>query len=161
MKHAVTFYFLCALLAACASAPNGVEINGTVVPPVPTLDTARAEQGAELYLIHCAECHSGGLEGQPNWKQPLADGSRPAPPHDNTGHTWHHSDAMLLYITANGSTAFDPNSKMLGFANKLNDAEQRAILEYIKSHWGQREREFQWWMTATESDKKLIPTVTP
>jgi mono/diheme cytochrome c family protein len=159
MKNLVTLHFLLALvlLAACDTVPSTVEINGTVVPPVPTLEAAQVERGAELYLTHCAECHGGNLEGQPNWKQPLADGSRPAPPHDNGGHTWHHSDAMLLYITANGSTAFDPNSKMLGFAEKLTDAEQRAILDYIKSHWGQREREFQWWMTATQSDTDLIP----
>lgn len=163
MKRPITFYFLFSvvLLTACASAPSGVEINGTLVPPVPTLDAAQITRGAELYRTYCAECHGGNLEGQPNWKQPLATGARPAPPHNNDGHTWHHSDALLLYMTAQGSAAFDPNSAMLGFADKLTEDEQRAILEYIKSHWGQREREYQWWITMTESDAELIPTITP
>ncbi|MCW5719495.1 MAG: cytochrome c, partial [Bauldia sp.] len=52
--------------------------------------------GQTLYLANCASCHGVDLEGQPNWQTPLADGRFPAPPHDETGHTWHHSDAQLF-----------------------------------------------------------------
>jgi mono/diheme cytochrome c family protein len=142
-------------LAACASGE--VVINGTAVPPVPTLEAAMVEQGANLYAAHCAACHGANLEGQPNWKQRNADGIFPAPPHDGSGHTWHHSDDVLLYVTANGSTAFDPTSKMPAFKETLTEAEMRAILAFIKNRWGQTEREHQWWVTATQNDLGVIP----
>jgi hypothetical protein len=34
----------------------------------------------------------------PDWQQPDARGDLPAPPHDNAGHTWRHSDAQLSEI---------------------------------------------------------------
>jgi mono/diheme cytochrome c family protein len=148
---------LALLLAACMSTSE-VVINGTAVPPVPTLEAAMVEQGASLYAAHCAACHGAKLEGQPDWKQRDAEGVFPAPPHDGSGHTWHHSDEVLLYVTANGSTAFDPTSKMPAFKEALAEAEMRAILAFIKSRWGQREREHQWWVTATKNDARVIPT---
>ena len=55
-------------------------------------------QGQQAYAIQCARCHGANLEGQPNWKDPLSDGSHPAPPHNASGHTWHHSDELLFNI---------------------------------------------------------------
>jgi mono/diheme cytochrome c family protein len=87
------------------------------------------------------------LEGQPDWKIRQEDGSYPAPPHDSTGHTWHHPDEQLLEIIARGG---DPalGSKMPGFENTLSADQMQAILAFIKSHWGDEERAFQWWITA-------------
>ena len=56
-------------------------------------------QGKEIYAANCASCHGDNLEGQPNWRSPDADGYLPAPPHDKSGHTWHHPDAMLFATT--------------------------------------------------------------
>jgi len=130
------------------SAGSPVVINNTAVPPVPTLNPDRVALGATLYANNCAECHGANLEGAPDWKKPLPDGSLPPPPHDRSGHTWHHPDSLLLNIVANGG---DPafNSKMPAFKDKLSEEEMAAILEFIKSKWGKDEREFQWWMTAT------------
>src|SRR5689334_20690026 len=50
------------------------------------------ERGKLIYDEHCARCHGANLEGQPNWRHRLPSGRMPAPPHDPTGHTWHHSD---------------------------------------------------------------------
>lgn len=127
-----------------------VVINGTAVPPVPTLNPEWVTQGAPVYAQECASCHGANLEGAPDWKTSLPDGSLPPPPHDNSGHTWHHSDSLLLAIIADGG---DPafNSKMPAFGDKLTDLERRVVLEFIKSKWGDNEREFHWWMTATES----------
>jgi mono/diheme cytochrome c family protein len=86
--------------AATDSLP--VVINGTAAPLVPTLVSARVQQGAALYAQHCAACHGAHLEGVPNWKQPGADGAYPPPPHDSTGHTWHHPDDLLQSIVENG-----------------------------------------------------------
>ena len=148
---------LVALLLRQPASRTGepVVVNQTAVPPVPTLDAERVSRGASLYAENCASCHGANLEGAPNWKQTLADGSFPPPPHDSSGHTWHHSDALLLSIMAKGG---DPayNSRMPAFEDKLTQEERSAILEFFKSRWGKDEREFQWWMTATGSDTTLL-----
>lgn len=101
---------------------------------------------AQLYQDNCAACHGAALEGQPDWRSPGPDGILPAPPHDASGHTWHHSDAMLFDYTRLGGReamareGLDFNSGMPGFADVLSDAEIRAILAYIKSTWPERQR---------------------
>ena len=127
-----------------------VIINETAVPPVPTLIPEWVAQGAVVYARECATCHGAKLEGAPDWKVALPDGSLPPPPHDSSGHTWHHPDSLLLAIIAEGG---DPayNSKMPPFRDKLTEQERQAVLEFIKSSWGSNEVEFQWWMTATGS----------
>jgi mono/diheme cytochrome c family protein len=103
------------------------------------------EMGRLLYAQHCAACHGVNLEGQPNWQTRKVDGKLPAPPHDETGHTWHHSDDQLVRITKLGVSAVVPNyqSDMIGFGDKMSDDEIRAVIEYIKSTWPQRQREYQ------------------
>ncbi|HLF01490.1 MAG TPA: cytochrome c [Anaerolineales bacterium] len=135
--------------------PSGapVVINGTAAPPIPTLNANQVAQGAILYAQYCASCHGANLKGQPNWQQRLADGSLPAPPHDSSGHTWHHSNTLLLTIIAEGGQAVygDAVSKsnMPRFKDQLTIEEIAAILDFIKSKWGDDEREFQWWVSAT------------
>lgn len=94
--------------------------------------------GRGLYAEHCASCHGVDLEGQPNWRQRLANGRLPAPPHDETGHTWHHPDSVLFDITKHGSAALvggSYESDMAGFGDSLSDEQIIAILDYIKSTW--------------------------
>jgi mono/diheme cytochrome c family protein len=101
-------------------------------------DPARLALGAHLYAEHCAACHGADLEGEPNWRQRGPDGSLPAPPHDETGHTWHHPDPQLVAMTKLGAAALvgpDYKSTMIGFGDVLSDQEIRAILDYIKSRW--------------------------
>jgi mono/diheme cytochrome c family protein len=137
------------------SSGNPVVIGNTAVPPVPTLDSEQVARGATLYSQNCASCHGANLEGAPDWKQLLPDGSWPPPPHDGSGHTWHHSDAFLLNVVTIGGNATynDPtiNSKMPGFGDKLRAEDVAAILEFIKSKWGKEEREYQWWITKTKN----------
>lgn len=108
-------------------------------------DPAQMAQGGALYAQYCAACHGANLEGQPNWKERRSDGRLPAPPHDETGHTWHHSDRQLVAITKFGPEALIAGyeSDMPGFAEVLSDAEISAVLAFIKSNWPEREREFQ------------------
>ena len=52
--------------------------------------------GQQIYAEQCAACHGDNLEGQANWQSRHEDGRLPAPPHDETGHTWHHADELLF-----------------------------------------------------------------
>lgn len=106
-------------------------------------------EGARLYAETCASCHGADLEGQPDWRAPGPDGLYPAPPHDQTGHTWHHSDRVLFDYTRKGGAAllaeqgvaFD--SGMPGFSDELSDDEILSVLAYIKSTWPERMRAVQ------------------
>src|SRR5690606_3321352 len=105
-----------------------------------------AAQGRQVYLDQCASCHGTGLEGQPGWRSPLPSGRLPAPPHDASGHTWHHPDEVLFRIVKEGTAAIvggGYESDMPGFSDVLGDAEIRAVLAYIKSTWPERERGYQ------------------
>lgn len=116
----------------------------TLVPPI----------GAKLYSEHCAACHGANLEGQPNWRTRKPDGRLPAPPHDETGHTWHHPDTLLFAITKYGTEAMstpDYKSDMRGFGDILNDSEINAVLDYIKSRWPDEIRRRQATITARQS----------
>ncbi|MGA0542950.1 c-type cytochrome [Neotabrizicola sp. VNH66] len=104
------------------------------------------EQGRQVYADQCASCHGADLKGQPDWRSPLPSGRLPAPPHDESGHTWHHADEVLLRIVREGTAAVvggGYESDMPGFADVLSDAEIRAVLAYIKSTWPERERGYQ------------------
>lgn len=136
-------------MASGGPDPNApVVINQTAVPPLPTLDAQRVEAGAALYAQYCAACHAADLQGAPNWKVRQPNGSLPPPPHDDTGHTWHHPDPLLLSIVTKGG---DPayNGVMPGFGTTLTDDQMTAILDFIKSHWSREHREYQWWITVT------------
>lgn len=75
-------------------------------PTVANREAAQVDTGRRLYAAHCAACHGANLEGQANWRTRLANGRLPAPPHDASGHTWHHSDQVLLDITKKGPAAY-------------------------------------------------------
>ena len=106
-------------------------------------------QGEELYIANCAACHGANLEGQPDWRSPGSDGILPAPPHDETGHTWHHSDSVLFDYTRLGGKAvlalqgIEFESGMPGFGDQLSDAQIWNIIAYIKSTWPERQRAIQ------------------
>lgn len=123
-------------LAACSDTPAPGDD--------PRADPRNAEavsRGAKVYAQNCTACHGAKLEGQPDWRIRLANKRLPAPPHDDTGHTWHHPDHVLFGITQNGLVApYAPKhyeSDMPAFGGKLSDDDIWAVLAYIKSHWTQ------------------------
>jgi mono/diheme cytochrome c family protein len=95
--------------------------------------------GEKLYAQQCASCHGANLEGQPDWRKRLPNGRFPAPPHDASGHTWHHPDEVLFAITKHGLVPpYAPagyESDMPAFGGKLSDQQIRAVLAYIESRW--------------------------
>ncbi len=113
--------------------------------PSPTMAQENEPDGAELYATHCASCHGANLEGQPDWRNRRPDGQLPAPPHDASGHTWHHSDRQLMTIVRDGLAAIVPGyeTDMPTYGTVLSDAEIRSILQYIKDAWPEHERRYQ------------------
>lgn len=107
---------------------------------------AALAMGEAVYQSACASCHGVELEGQPDWRRPGSDGKMPAPPHDATGHTWHHSDDVLFNLTKFGLQAYvseSYQSDMPAFADVLSDDEMWAVINYIKSTWPEEIRRSQ------------------
>jgi mono/diheme cytochrome c family protein len=133
---------------------------GAAVAGLAAIAALAQQQGGEahmdgltfLYAANCASCHGADLEGQPDWKRRLDSGRMPAPPHDETGHTWHHADRQLFTITKLGVGGVVPGyeSDMPAFEGVLTDAEIRAVLAFIKSTWPDRQRAFQADVTAND-----------
>ena len=95
--------------------------------------------GETIYRPYCASCHGAKLEGQPNWRVRKPDGKLPAPPHDETGHTWHHTDEQLFRLTKRGvKPPLAPEgyqSDMPAFGGVLTNEQITAVLAFIKSRW--------------------------
>lgn len=109
-------------------------------------DRAAVALGASVYREHCAACHGERLEGQPNWRVRFPDGRLPAPPHDATGHTWHHPDQHLFDVTKYGTAAIvggNYKSDMAAFGDRLSDRQIWAVLAFIKSQWPEEIRKRQ------------------
>ena len=132
-------------LAAAIALPFGAYLwprSGTAQ----AASTAEITRGREVYQGYCAACHGANLEGQPDWQRPGENGRFPAPPHDETGHTWHHSDLVLAQIIYFGTAKLVGNgyeSDMPGFADTLSEDDILAVLDYIKSTWPEQQAAFQ------------------
>jgi mono/diheme cytochrome c family protein len=112
---------------------------------VPDLDDAgRIAAGATVYARHCAACHGVRLEGQPDWTSRLPNGRQPAPPHDDSGHTWHHPFEVLFALTKHGlAPPHAPagyESDMPAFGETLSDDAIWNVLAFIRSRWSETVR---------------------
>jgi len=111
-------------------------------------DVKQVLRGKAVYGEHCAACHGANLEGQPDWRRKLPTGRMPAPPHDASGHTWHHPDGVLFGIVKDGLVPgkYAPpgyESDMPAFGGRLSDEEIWAVLAYVKSTWPEKIRQAQ------------------
>jgi mono/diheme cytochrome c family protein len=128
---------LAAGLAGVAMPGFGEQADGGILRPD---DAAVVSRGAELYADHCASCHGASLEGQAkDWQRRDADGFALAPPHDASGHTWHHPDRVLFDITKLGIAVAaklpDYRTRMPAYQGIMDDAEIVAVLSFIKAQW--------------------------
>ena len=136
------------LLAAAFAFLAGAILVALFQEGKTSADPANAQQvarGQTIYARHCAACHGANLEGQPNWEKRLPNGRMPAPPHDASGHTWHHPEPILFGITKHGLVPgkYAPpkyESDMPAFGKQLSDEEIWAALAYIKSTWPEKIR---------------------
>ena len=116
--------------------------------------------GEQVYRVSCANCHGNDAEGQLDWKSQKPNGVYPAPPHDGSGHTWHHGDGLLYQIISDGGASLNLpgfQSGMPAFGGALGDAEIRAVLTYLKSLWPEEQRQTQW--LASQNDP--LPSAQP
>jgi len=142
-----------AVLAAGAAAGLLWLDPGEGGSPAPTAE--ELERGEKIYAASCASCHGVNLEGQPDWQRRLPSGRLPAPPHDASGHTWHHPDGVLFRITKAGPAgAVVPGyaSDMPAYDGILTDGEIAAARAFIKSTWPERERQLQAEMSRKERE---------
>ncbi|WP_322995009.1 cytochrome c [Castellaniella sp.] len=140
MKKATAIIGVFGILALGAGALIYEPLKSSQPAYIDPSDQALVTLGRQIYTNNCAACHGAKLEGQPNWRMRRADGRLPAPPHDKTGHTWHHPDAMLISITKNGlipGKTAPPGyvSDMPAYGELLSDHDITAVLAYIKSSW--------------------------
>ncbi len=135
MRH----FILLAALCAPSSLSAGHELEGRDI-----------EAGQTLYAEQCASCHGANLEGQANWRTQKEDGTLPAPPHDPSGHTWHHDNKLLFNYTylggeralaLRGLTGF--KSGMPSFEGVITEDQIWDILAFIHSTWPDEIKEVQ------------------
>ncbi len=129
LKIGVLLPLLLLLLVACGGQSDTIS------------EDAIMTDGKALYEQNCTSCHGLAGEGQPDWKELDENGFYPAPPHDESGHTWHHADGLLLEIISQGG-GFE-NSQMPGFAETMTEEDMLLTLAYIKTFWGAQELAFQ------------------
>lgn len=137
--RALTFALLPVTALSALPAYSGHELEGRDIAA-----------GQVIYAENCAACHGENLEGAPDWQTQNADGTWPAPPHDATGHTWHHDNILLFQTTKlggagalalRGITNFQ--SGMPAFQDTLSDDDIWNVLAFIRSTWPERERTIQ------------------
>lgn len=131
------------LVAAC-----NVQVAQPTASPeaLPVLNPDMVRTGRQIYLSNCAACHGPNAEGAPGWQRPDVKGNLPPPPHDDSGHTWRHSDQQLTEIILDGLR--DPFNKtpeltMPPFRGKLSDQDVEALIMYFKSLWSDEHRRYQ------------------
>ncbi|PPI83515.1 cytochrome C [Marinobacter maroccanus] len=103
-------------------------------------------EGRQIYEQYCAACHGGQGEATADWSKPDEKGEMPPPSHDESGHTWRHSDAMLFRMIAEGwRHPFNKTNRltMPAFKDILTDQEIQSVIEYLKTLWTDDQRRYQ------------------
>lgn len=110
-------------------------------------------QGRAIYTQYCAACH--GIDGQGQFPaaplEPDVTGRIGAPPHNETGHSWHHSDVLLIrYVTEGGFSDPARFYIMPPFGDILTDEQILFVIAYIKTMWTDEQRASQRQLTEDE-----------
>lgn len=142
MRKTLKIGFWFVAISVVAASATGIYATSTGTSGGTELrpdDKALLVQGAGVYAENCASCHGADLKGEKDWRKGNPDGTLKAPPHDETGHTWHHKDELLFrvtkYGTAKGVGLEDFKSNMPAFEGTLSDQEIIAALSWIKAQW--------------------------
>jgi protein SCO1 len=101
-------------------------------------NAANVTAGKLVYQRWCAGCHGRRLQGQPLWQLDDQYAGRRAPAHDQSGHTWAHSDEDLFYMVRNGrfpSASPAAPSYMPAYSDFLADQQIIETVAFIKATW--------------------------
>lgn len=91
-------------------------------------------KGKGLFEANCVICHGvGGVGLGEGGAEKDVNGDFFAPSLDGSMHTWHHSPKSLMGTIDNGGARL--GGRMPGFKGVLDDAEKRAILDYLYDLW--------------------------
>ena len=137
----LTFIFLLFGIFLLSYFIKGISTDSKILIRLEPKNLSMVNLGEIVYQNNCSSCHGLNLEGQKNWKERDVDGYMPAPPHDQTGHTWHHNDQYLFNITKYGiekSLQLNYPNNMPIYEDVLTDIEILASLSYIKSKWPEK-----------------------
>ena len=105
--------------------------------------------GAALYGRDCARCHGDDMSGELGWAREEAGLSNEeidaiadqlgdvAPAHDEHGSTSRFTDEVLFRIIDEGPAKAlkKPDSRMMGFHDRLAQDEIWAIIAFMKDQW--------------------------
>lgn len=108
-------------------APARGQVTEAFQAPSHFADATAADSvkaGLKLYKVYCASCHGRQLQGQALWQAHDAYEGLRAPPHDDTGHTWQHSDEDLF-----------AKVRRHAFDGILTDEQILQALSFIKARW--------------------------
>ena len=128
-------------------APSPTATTAMILTPASTVPPVRntaTSSGQAIFQSNCAVCHGADGEGQPDWHIKKPDGVLPAPPLNGDGHTWHHGDGTLYTYVSRGGKAFESpsvpsfKSGMPAFGEVLSHDDIIAVIEYVKSLWGDK-----------------------
>ncbi|WP_028300483.1 c-type cytochrome [Oceanospirillum beijerinckii] len=145
MKRHIIFSLLLAigLITAC-SEPSATDEQHKQSSAVSTglqvseaerwYSAAMVEQGKVIFQQNCAQCHGGFAQGNPDWRQPKADGRYLPPPLNGSGHAWHHPLDQLRQVIKYGQGPDIP-SDMPAWDDKLSDQEIDATIAWFQSRW--------------------------
>ena len=120
-------------------------------------DSVQLAQGRTIFEQNCAACH--GADGQGQFPEaplePDSTGRIGAPPHNEAGHSWHHSDTLLIrYVTEGGFSDPARFYVMPPFDDILTDEQIKLVIAYIKTLWTDKQRDMQ--QQLTEEEEKLF-----
>jgi mono/diheme cytochrome c family protein len=136
LRSVFRLILIIAAIVLVASACSSAGDTAVIAPAAPNSEVYRLDQ--TVYNTQCASCHGVNGEGQfPD--APLerdVTGRYGAPPHDDTGHTWHHDDDLLLRIVREGGMGDPVNFYVMpAFETVLSKEEMEAVIAYIKTMW--------------------------
>jgi hypothetical protein len=109
-------------------------VNGVPVKP----DQQQLYDGSPSICAPARPAIGRKLQGQPLWQLDDQHSHRRAPAHDETGHTWQHSDEEIFQMIKFGRFSTTPPSAvsyMPAFEDALSDPEILEVMAFIKARW--------------------------
>ena len=145
LRRRISNLILMAVAVALVSSACSSAGDTAVIAPAAT-DSDAYRLGQTVYHAQCASCHGVNGEGQFPDAPLERDITRRygAPPHDGTGHTWHHDDDLIIRIIREGGMGDPVNFYVMpALGSALSEEEIEAVIAYIKTLWSPEQQTIQ------------------